>query len=285
MISKIRVFRCLTKLQILIGLLYVVSALQTANAYCIDNWACFDIVESESTVDVYLINKKDFPITSTIRIKTQNLRLPDPKSGQQNNNLFEQTRVLKKTERIKVLSLISRDKRRSYRIDESFYWTPGNMDAEHDDSYQYSLPFAKDNHFRVVQGYGGGYSHRGASKYALDFDMPVGTPIHAARGGIIIDLTEHHTRGGASRKYARYANFVTVLHSDGTTGEYYHLRKNGVSVSLGEKVQPGDHIGYSGNTGFSSMPHLHFAVYRAKPRGKYESLPIQFKEQVRMPNW
>ena len=265
--------------------MYGVTALQSANAYCIDNWACFDIVESDSIVDIYLINKKDFPITSTIQIKTENLQLADSKSGQPNPNRFEQTRVLNRTVRIKVLSLVPMDKRKPYRIDESFHWTPGDMDAKHDDNYLYALPYAKNKRFRIVQGYGGGYSHRGASKYALDFDMPVGTPIHAARGGIVIDLTERHSRGGASRKYARYANFVTVLHSDGTTGEYYHLSKNGVTVSLGEKVQQGDHIGYSGDTGFSSMPHLHFAVYRAKPRGEYESLPIQFNQQLKMPNW
>lgn len=266
----------MSKLLILIVLLYVVSSLQTANAYCIDNWACFDIKKSGSNIDIYLRNNKDFPITSTIRIKTQNLK---------SNDSFEQTRILKRAGHIKVMSLSRIDSRKSYRIDETFNWTPGNMDAVHDDNFQYAMPYAKDSHFRVVQGYGGGYSHRGASKYALDFAMPVGTPIHAARGGKIIDLTEHNTRGGASRRYARYANFVTVLHDDGTTGEYYHLKRDGVTVSLGDNVELGDHIGYSGNTGFSSMPHLHFAVYRAKPRGKYESLPIQFKQQLKMPRW
>lgn len=271
----------------LIGLVFVISSVQLANAYCIDSWACFDIEESGSNVDIYLRNNKDFPITSTIRIETQNLQSSntDANTNPQSNNRFEQTRVLKHAERIKVLSLVRIDKRKSYQIDETFNWTPGNMNAVHDDSYRYAMPYATDSHFRVVQGYGGGYSHSGPSQYALDFDMPEGTPIHAARGGVVIDLTEKHTRGGASRRYARYANFVTVLHIDGTTGEYYHLRKNGVSVSLGDKVKLGDHIGYSGDTGFSSMPHLHFAVYRAKPRGKYESLPIQFNEAVKIPSW
>ena len=269
---------------LLMGLLVIGLIGQTANAYCVDNWACFDVEKSDTKVEVYLHNKKDFPITSTIEIKTENLRLPTS-SNHQSKLSFEQTRVLHGSERIKVLSLVPINKRKPYRINESFYWTPGNMYANHNDNYRYSLPFAKDQHFRVVQGYGGGYSHQGASKYALDFDMPVGTPIHAARDGIVIDLARHHNRGGASRKYARFANFVTLLHNDGTTGEYYHLKQNGVTVTLGEKVQAGEKIGYSGNTGFSSLPHLHFAVYQAKPRGKYQSIPIQFKDRLIMPSW
>ena len=68
-----------------------------------------------------------------------------------------------------------------------------------------------------------------------------------------------------------------ILHADQTTGEYYHLSKSGVVVSIGEKVEAGQKIAYSGNTGFSSLPHLHFAVYRAQPFGKYQSLPFTFK--------
>ena len=104
--------------------------------------------------------------------------------------------------------------------------------------------------------------------------MPIGTPIHAARAGIVIDFAEHQTRGGASREYA---NYLVTLHGDDTTGEYYHLRKNGVVVTQGEQVNVGQKIGYSGSTGFSSLPHLHFAVYRAKPFGKYQSLPFAFE--------
>jgi len=107
--------------------------------------------------------------------------------------------------------------------------------------------------------------------------MPVGTAVHAARAGVVIDLVEKHSRGGASRKYAKYANYVVVMHDDQTTGEYYHLSKDGVVVTIGESVQAGQQIGYSGNTGFSSLPHLHFAVYKAQSLGQYQSLPFTFK--------
>ncbi|TRY31535.1 M23 family metallopeptidase [Aliiglaciecola sp. M165] len=252
-----------------------------ASAYCIDKWACFSIERDDDKVEVYLINKKPYVITSTISIDTQNLASKDSYE-----NTYEQTRVLQGLERKRVLLLSARDSQRRTRYSlNAFNWTPGNMNAQHDDSHVYLKPYAAGEYFRVVQGYGGGWSHRGASKYALDFDMPEGTPVHAARGGTVIDLTERHWRGGASRRYARYANFVTILHSDDTTGEYYHLRQNGVVVEVGQEVKAGDLIGYSGNTGFSSMPHLHFAVYRAKSRGNFESLPVKFDEPIRLPWW
>ncbi|GAA0853954.1 M23 family metallopeptidase [Aliiglaciecola litoralis] len=189
--------------------------------------------------------------------------------------------MIKGFEKLKVLSLQSANKQRAFYFGATvFNWSPGNMYAQHNDQYRYSLPYAANQKYPIVQGYGGGWSHNGASKYALDFDMPIGTPVHAAREGTVIDLTQHHRKGGAHRRFAKYANFVTVLHDDDTTGEYYHLRYQGAAVKVGDKVLVGDLIGYSGNTGFSSMPHLHFAVYKAKSHGKFESIPVQFNSPV-----
>jgi murein DD-endopeptidase MepM/ murein hydrolase activator NlpD len=51
-----------------------------------------------------------------------------------------------------------------------------------------------------------------------------------------------------------------VLHDDGSMALYAHLREGGVLVRAGERVTLGQMIGYSGSTGYSSGPHLHFAV-------------------------
>jgi murein DD-endopeptidase MepM/ murein hydrolase activator NlpD len=251
-----------------------------ALAYCVDNWACYEVVKKANKTQFWLSNQKAFPITSTLDIKTSNLVNERGTEGH-----FSQTRVLAGYERILVLSLAPIDNKRDSNYREAFSWTPGNMHAIHDDNYRYRLPFEPHSHYPVVQGFGGGYSHRGASKYALDFAMPVGTPVHAAREGMVIDLAQHHSRGGAARRFAKYANFVTLLHNDGTTGEYYHLQREGVVVKLGDNIAVGQLIAYSGNTGFSSLPHLHFAVYRAKSHGKYESLPIEFTQAIRQPWW
>ena len=155
-------------------------------------------------------------------------------------------------------------------------WTAGRSDARHNDSIRYLYPLQPAARYPVVQGNNGSFSHQGRSRYAVDFAAPVGTPVRAARAGTVIDLQQSHQRGGATADFAKYANYVVILHSDGTTGEYYHLKYQGVNVDIGQPIQAGDLLGYSGNTGFSSLPHLHFAVYKALPHGNYQSLPFRF---------
>lgn len=251
-----------------------------ASAYCIDNWACFDVVKRAADIEFWLSNNKPFPITATLDVKGSNLSSP---SGIRDT--YSETRVLVGQQRLLVLTLSATNPLRPTDYRDDFFWTPGILNAKHDDVYRYALPYAQGASFRLVQGFGGGYSHSGPSRYALDFALPVGTPVHAAREGKVIDLQQKHNRGGPSRRYSRYANFITILHDDGTTGEYYHLRKNGVAVALGDTIKRGQLIGYSGNTGFSSLPHLHFAVYQAKSHGKYASIEIKFSQPLRQPKW
>ncbi|GFD72220.1 hypothetical protein KUL113_16400 [Tenacibaculum sp. KUL113] len=153
-------------------------------------------------------------------------------------------------------------------------WTVGRIDAKHDDTYTYLSPLQPASKYSIVQGFNGTFTHSGASRFALDFAAPVGTPVLAAREGVVIDTKDDGDKGGPSPELAKYANYVVVLHSDGTTGEYYHLKHKGAAVTRGQTVQRGQLIGYTGNTGFSSLPHLHFAVYVAKFHGKYVSVPF-----------
>ena len=248
------------------------STFAGSGSYCMDDWACVEKVEQNKEVSYWLYNKKPFVVTVTLEVETSNL-----KTSATNQRQHIVNQVLQGYQRVKVLVLHPIDTKQRIWYDESFYWAPGNMLAQHQKDAVYQYPYADGDYFPIVQGFGGGYSHSGASQSAVDFAMPVGTPIHAARAGIVIDLVEQHSSGGASLKYAKYANYVVILHGDDTTGEYYHLRKDGVAVTQGERVTAGQLIGYSGNTGFSSLPHLHFAVYHAKPFGKYQSLPFAFE--------
>lgn len=251
-----------------------------AEEYCVEQWACAGVQEADEQYRFWISNQKAFPITMTLIVKSRNLQDTDGKKGR-----FEITRVIRGFERFDVLTLFPSSEFLSARYNYDFKWIPGDKDAKHNDRYRYKLPFAANANHRLVQGFNGGYSHRGASKYALDFAMSVGTPVHAAREGTVIDLKEDSRLGGPSRRYARYANYIVVLHNDGTTGEYYHLKYKGAEVRVGQKVQAGQFIGYSGNTGFSSLPHLHFAVYRAKSHGGYESLPIKFSRTPNASSW
>lgn len=266
-------FRRAAKFYIVLGFLFVSSGcFAKSGNYCMDDWACVEKVEQNKHVSYWLYNKKPFVVTVTLDVKTSNLKSPYESQGQ-----YVVNQVLQGHERVNVLELQPINPNRRIWYGESFYWSPGNMQAVHQANVVYQYPYAKDDCFPIVQGFGGGYSHKGASEYAVDFAMPVGTPIHAARAGVVIDLVEKNTQGGANRKFAKYANYVVILHDDDTTGEYYHLKYNGVVVKQGEQVKVGQKIGYSGNTGFSSLPHLHFAIYQAKPFGKFQSLPFKFE--------
>ena len=146
----------------------------------------------------------------------------------------------------------------------------------HDDDYVYRLPYANGKSYRVIQSFGSRFSHTGLEQFAIDFLMREGTPVHAARDGVVARLEESNSIGCWEDGCGRYANFVVVLHDDGTTGEYYHLLKDGVLVDVGDRVVAGQKIALSGNTGHTTVAHLHFAVYRAVDWGNTQSVPVRF---------
>ena len=213
----------------------------------------------------------------TLNVETDNLKL---------NSGFERrhhsqgehsvTQTLLGGERKLVLGYQRDSQYRRSNYDFDYEWAVGSLNVEHDDSYLYRLPYGSNDSHVIVQGFNGGYSHRGLARYAVDFAMPTGSKVFAARQGTVVDVQSRYSKGGASRRYARYANFIVIEHSDGSTGEYYHLQQYGVLVSPGDKVKRGQLIGLSGNTGFTSLPHLHFAVYKALANGDTQSLPFKF---------
>jgi murein DD-endopeptidase MepM/ murein hydrolase activator NlpD len=127
------------------------------------------------------------------------------------------------------------------------------------DKYAYTLPFEAGTKHRIVQGYGGLFSHKNIA--ALDFDMPVGTSICAAREGIIYSYKDNSNEGGPFPGYKSKANYIIIKHDDGSLGCYWHLKYKGVITKSG-RVSKGQIIGYSGSTGFLFSPHLHFSVKR-----------------------
>ena len=141
----------------------------------------------------------------------------------------------------------------------TIYFSSSSKVTNNIDTYIYDLPFKSGTKYKVVQGYGGRFSHN--HKAALDFSMPEGSPIYAARGGTIYSFKDDSDEGGFLPKYNGKANYIIIKHSDGSFGCYWHLQKDGVVVKKGI-VAKGQLIGYSGSTGFILRPHLHFAVKR-----------------------
>jgi murein DD-endopeptidase MepM/ murein hydrolase activator NlpD len=153
----------------------------------------------------------------------------------------------------------------------------GSHCAKHDDNCVYQLPYGAGDQFKVTQGYNGGFSHKGSNKYAIDWKMPEGTLVHATRGGTVVKVKDDSNTGGSSMKFDRFNNFVLIRHDDGTLGHYCHLLKDSVQVKPGQTVTTGDVLAKSGNTGFSSGPHLHFCVFKTKNGRERESIPVKFR--------
>jgi len=124
--------------------------------------------------------------------------------------------------------------------------------------------------------------HSGRGRYALDFFLPMGTPVLAARGGIVEKVCDRH----AVFKPKEFGTFVLINHGDGTWGRYYHLRGGSIRVRRGQVVRQGDILGESGRTGRCQSRHLHFEVVRkARPKLSgpkiyrfWRTIPVDFEE-------
>jgi murein DD-endopeptidase MepM/ murein hydrolase activator NlpD len=181
--------------------------------------------------------------------------------------------------RTEIFSLSPIDARRQWNFTLTNSYTMGSNRAVHDDNYVYSLPYAAGQAYLVTQAANGTFSHTGAEQYAIDWKMPEGTPVLAARGGVVVGIKDNSGEGGSNRKFENSANYVLIQHSDGTIGNYAHLLKNGSRVNLGQTVAVGTILGLSGNTGFSSGPHLHFSVFKTRDGRQRESIPIHFRTE------
>jgi murein DD-endopeptidase MepM/ murein hydrolase activator NlpD len=190
---------------------------------------------------------------------------------------FPYTATLPGKKRVKLFTLSPLDAGRGWSWTYTYYSTFGSMAVEHDDSYIYSLPYAPGKAYRVSQGFNGEYSHFGADQFAIDWRMPAGSPVHAARGGLVVGVKNDSNIGGDDGKYDWDANYVLIQHSDGTLGQYVHLQKGGCKLKVGQRIEPGDFVGLSGNTGHSTGPHLHFSVFKARDGKHRQTIPIRYK--------
>lgn len=140
----------------------------------------------------------------------------------------------------------------------------------------YRLPFDAMAMVRVDQGPDGAYSHsNAANRHAIDFALPEGTPVLAARSGVVIEAHRDAAADNATDTASgATANVVRILHEDGSSALYVHLQSGGTSVRSGQRVETGQRIGLSGNTGFSTAPHLHFVV-QVRREGQWESIPAR----------
>lgn len=164
---------------------------------------------------------------------------------------------------------------------------------------EYRLPWSCGERYFITQGNAGDMcdrhdgDHVKTQAYAWDFALPRHTPVVASRGGVV--TVAKNVVGPGQKCYdgcdsafgtAEFAaccsecllvsNRVNVRHDDGTVATYWHL--DVATVQLGQVVRAGELLGYSGTSGCSTGPHLHFQVMDSCPAGYCQSQPILFVE-------
>jgi murein DD-endopeptidase MepM/ murein hydrolase activator NlpD len=170
------------------------------------------------------------------------------------------------------------DKTRRWRYDYEPYWQFGARRSTTINDADYAMPFGPGRYV-VMQGPRGTFSHNvgSGSENAVDWTVPEGTIVCAAREGRVVGVKQDSNIGGADRSFRPFANFIIIKHADGTFAEYVHLQKDGAMVKVGDEVTTGQPIGLSGQTGFASKPHLHFDVFQAIDGKRKLSLPFRLK--------
>lgn len=124
-----------------------------------------------------------------------------------------------------------------------------------------------------------GRTHQNRMEYAYDLASSIGTPVYAMRSGRVIRLQDKYPDTGGSQANASKFNYVWIEHEDGYRSAYAHLQqgfRNRVQLKAGDWVKAGQLIGYSGNSGWSSGPHLHVEVQRGGSRSRFsQTVPFQ----------
>lgn len=175
-----------------------------------------------------------------------------------------------------LFKMTSKDQYKSWQYSLQYTYALGSSDAHHNQQAIYLPPFAKNSRFQISQAFAGSFSHTNEQNYyAVDIAMPENTPIHASRSGIVMELNNDFYNSGTQQAYKSRANSIRILHEDGSMAVYAHLALEKANVYSGLKIKAGQLIAYSGNTGFTTGPHLHFSIQVNKGM-KLASVPFKF---------
>jgi murein DD-endopeptidase MepM/ murein hydrolase activator NlpD len=236
-----------------------------------DNQNGFRIVKERDGDAITLIIKSDyaceFTVTFEATLKNTTASRPVPFTmDAAGRSSFE------------LVRLWPTNKRRAWRYTYKYYRQVGGRRSSTSNDADYVMPF-KPGRYVVMQGPRGTYSHfaGSGSENAVDWTVPVGTVVCAAREGRVVGVRQDSTVGGPDRKFRPFANYVIIKHADGTFADYVHLKTGGALVKMGDEVTVGQPIGLSGLTGFTSAPHLHFSVFQTIDGKTKLTLPFRLK--------
>lgn len=93
-------------------------------------------------------------------------------------------------------------------------------------------------------------------------EQEIGVPIFAVLAGTVVDADDGHFDMSTTLDHADETNFVTLSHGGGLFTYYLHMRSGSVAVNVGDDVVPGQQIGLTASSGYSTGPHLHFETFQ-----------------------
>lgn len=131
--------------------------------------------------------------------------------------------------------------------DDNFYTEEGNSLDPSFSRYPFQGSYRLSSHFNPRRKHP--VTGRVSPHNGTDFAMPIGTPITAPANGRV-DRVDYHNAAG---------RYVVIKHDNGYRTRYLHLSRS--LVKPGERVEMGEEIALSGNTGRSTGPHLHYEVH------------------------
>ncbi|WP_304344044.1 M23 family metallopeptidase [Chryseobacterium koreense] len=219
-------------------------------------------------ISIFADNNEEMPMSSKFTFQLDNL----------NSTAANEFTVVipEKAKRFLITKLSPKNPAKSNQFTYTNMTNFGDVTLkDFDQDYIYSLPFETGKTQLVYQGYNGKFSHQKIN--ALDFNLKTGEKIFAAREGKVIEVVDHNTSSCANISCAKFNNNIVIMHSDGSFADYAHLKYKGATVKIGDVVEKGQLIGFSGNTGFSNGPHLHFSVYLNRIDGKRDYISTKFK--------
>ena len=126
--------------------------------------------------------------------------------------------------------------------------------------------------------------YNGGGHNGVDFKATIGTPVMASKEGVVAGVgnTDQSCQG------VSYGKWVLIKHANNLSTLYAHLSI--IKVSGGQQVETGQLVGYSGDTGYATGPHLHYGVfasegveiksYRSKICGTNMILPVKTKNNA-----
>lgn len=230
-------------------------------------------VEKEEGRDILSFSNST-PCEITLTVKITDLE------NAQVNVPLPYTAVIPQGEKMRAAAVSPLDPSKPFTYKYQFQWRYGSPKTVADQRISYLLPYKPGTAHMVMQAYNGDFTHMGDGRYAIDWKMPTGTEICAARGGTVIEVCDIYDGGGTTAYYLRRANYILIRHPDGTIAEYGHIQRGGAKFTPGQQVQAREVIALSGNVGYSQGPHLHFDLFIPVDGTRIKTIPVQFKTKI-----